>query len=187
MESISRYIENKLKLVVNRGKSQVAQRRDVKFLGTTIVHGTIAISAKAMSNAMAKVKALPPRGTSLTLETTIQAIIRWYRGWSNYFDMAQYPAQFKQIEAHIRRRLRARIVDQAKRPRYLFRELKRRGVSWRAAATAVFSNKKRWALSNTWAVNRAYGNQWFSHAGLYTCSDKKLSHWFNVNKWVKLS
>ena len=45
MRSISKFIENKLKLVVNREKSKVALSKCVKFLGMTIIAGAIAISA----------------------------------------------------------------------------------------------------------------------------------------------
>ena len=68
MESVSGYIEKRLKLVVNQDKSQVARSDRVKFLGMTIVGKTIAISHKALQTAMAKVKELTPRGTHLTLE-----------------------------------------------------------------------------------------------------------------------
>jgi hypothetical protein len=64
---------------------------------------------------MYKVKALTPRGTHHTLETTLDEINQWYVGWSNYYSLTYYPAQLKKIEAHIRRRLRSRIVDQQKR------------------------------------------------------------------------
>ena len=48
MASVSRFIEKRLKLVVNREKSQVARSDRVKFLGMTIVDGkTIAISHQA--------------------------------------------------------------------------------------------------------------------------------------------
>ena len=185
MESISHHIEKKLKLVVNREKSQVASTHEVKFLGMTIVKGTIAISRKALVHAMTKVKELTRRGTHLTLEETIKHINRWYVGWANYFEMTQYPRQLHMIEAHIRRRLRARMVSQAKRPRYLYRQLLKRGVSRKAAAKAVFSNRKRWALSKTWAVSRAYDNQWFAHAGLATKSDANLEYWFDVSRGVR--
>jgi len=99
MESISKFIEKKLKLVVNRDKSKVALSRQVKFLGMTIVNATIAISRKAMDCAMTKVKELTPRGTHQTMEQTISTINRWYMGWSSYFAMTQYPAQLSNIEA----------------------------------------------------------------------------------------
>jgi hypothetical protein len=111
MASIGGYIEKRLKLVVNREKSQVARSERVKFLGMTIVGDTIAISHKALQGAMAKVKELTPRGTHLTLEASIERINSWYAGWSSYFAMTYYPSQLKKIEAHIRRRLRSRLVD----------------------------------------------------------------------------
>lgn len=77
MSSISGYIEKRLKLVVNREKSQVARSDRVKFLGMTIVGATVAISHKALQSAMAKVKELTPRGTHLTLEATLEKINNW--------------------------------------------------------------------------------------------------------------
>ena len=44
MDKVSQFIENKLKLKVNREKSQVAKSDAVKFLGFTVVNGTIAIA-----------------------------------------------------------------------------------------------------------------------------------------------
>jgi hypothetical protein len=44
LEKVSQFIEKKLKLKVNRDKSQVAKSGKVKFLGFTVVNGTIAIA-----------------------------------------------------------------------------------------------------------------------------------------------
>ncbi|WP_459919000.1 group II intron reverse transcriptase/maturase [Desulfocicer niacini] len=89
MESISRFIEHKLKLKINQDKSRVGRSCDVKFLGMTIINGTIAISSQSMKRAMQKVKELTPRGTNITLEQTIQRINSWYMGWSGYYLMTQ--------------------------------------------------------------------------------------------------
>ena len=80
MQTISKYIETRLKLVVNREKSKVSLSKGVKFLGMTIVAGTIAISLQSMQGAMDKVKELTPRGTSLTIEQTVDKINSWYVG-----------------------------------------------------------------------------------------------------------
>jgi RNA-directed DNA polymerase len=187
MGTISQFIEGKLKLKVNQEKSQVARAEKVKFLGFTVVNGTIAIARKALQTAMDKVKALTPRGTETRLDTTLKSINPWYVGWSSYYSLSQYPAQLGKIEAHIRRRLRARLVDQQKRRRFLFRKLINRGVSPKAAAVA-FTNRKRWALSKTMAVSRAYPNKWFIEVkGQAIRSDQKLAHWFDVNQWVYLA
>jgi group II intron reverse transcriptase/maturase len=183
MRSISRFIENRLKLVVNERKSKVALSRYVKFLGMTIFAGTIVISKPSIKRAMEKVKELTPRGTHLTLERTIERINQWHMGWSGYYRMTQQPQQLKRIEAHIRRRLRSRLVDQHKRKRHLFKKLLKRNVTRRTAARTVFSNKGRWALSHTSAMERAYPNRWFiEQMGLRIRSNESHSHWKPVNQ-----
>ncbi len=187
MESISKFIEKKLKLVVNREKSQVARAKRVTFLGMTIIKGTIAISKRSINRAMARVKELTPRGTHETIEKTIAKINSWYMGWSGYYSLTQYPAQLKTIEAHIRRRLRSRIVSQQKRRRFLRDKLISRGVPRRQAASTAFSNKGRWALSRTLAMSKAYPNKWFEKIGLKTRSGETRRHWFELHKWINLT
>ena len=188
MKGISEFIEKKLKLVVNREKSKVAESSLVKFLGMTIVKGTRAIARKSIRRAMDKVKELTPRGTSETLEDTIKRINSWYGGWSNYYSMTQYPSQLKTIEAHIRRRLRSRVVDQQKSRRHLFNNLMKQGVSRDKAAKTSFSNNGRWALSHTDAVERAYPNNWFIKTkGLQIRSNEKRAHWLDIRKWIRLA
>ena len=111
MQSVGHFIENKMKLKVNWKKSKVALSKKVKFLGMTIIAGTIVISAVSMKPAMAKVKELNPRGAHVSLESAIDRINKWYVGWSEYYRMTQDPSQLKKIETHVRRRLRSRLVD----------------------------------------------------------------------------
>jgi len=185
MKSISRFIEKKLKLKVNQEKSKAARSDQVKFLGITIVDKTIAISKVAIKRAMERVKQLTPRGTHHTLETTMKRINSWYMGWSSYYSMTHYPAQLRKIEAHIRRRLRARIVDQQKSKRNFFKKLVKRGVPRRQAGM-IYSNKKRWALSRTLAMSKAFPNKWFIETvGQKIRSNEKRDHWFDVNRWIK--
>src|SRR5512143_2372125 len=187
MASISGYIEKRLKLVVNQEKSQVARSDRVKFLGMTIVGETLAISRKALQAAMANVKELTPRGSHLTAEASMERVNRWYVGWSNYFAMTYYPAQLKKIEAHIRRRWRARLVKQQKSKRNLFRKLVKRGVPRGQAAGASFSHRRDWALSNTFAVTRAYPVGWFvGELGQVIRSNQHLPHWFELSQWIRL-
>ena len=188
MDKVSQFIEKKLKLKVNREKSQVAKSDQVKFLGFTVVNGTIAIAHKALQTAMSKIKALTPRGTHQTLETTLDEINQWYVGWSNYYSLTYYPSQLKKIEAHIRRRLRSRLVSQQKRKRHLYRKLIKRGVPRKQAAKATFANDKRWSLSNARAVTRAYPNSWFINLmGQEIRSDRQMAHWFDVSQWIRLA
>ena len=188
MQNISEFIEKKLKLVVNKAKSKVAESSLVKFLGMTIVDGTRAIAKKSLRRAMDKVKELTPRGTHQKLEDTIKQINSWYMGWSGYYKMTQYPSQLNTIESHIRRRLRSRVVNQQKSRRNLFNKLTKRGVPEALAATTSFSNKKRWALSHTPALELAYPNKWFiREKKLKIRTDEKHDHWFDIKKWIRLT
>lgn len=187
MKSISNFIEGKLKLKINRDKSKVGRSCEVKFLGMTIIDGAIVISAASMKRAMQKVKELIPRGTHLTLQVTMKRINSWYKGWSGYYMMTQYPFQLRNIEAHVRRRLRSRLVDQQKKRRHLFKKLIKRGVS-RGLASTVFSNNGRWVLSNKFALTRAYPVLWFiDQAGQWIRSAERQKDWFPLHQWIKVT
>ena len=188
MSGIRKYIEKRLRLKINHEKSKVALSRSVKFLGMTIIAGTLAISAQSMQRAMDKVKELTPRGTHLTREQTMGRINTWYTGWSGYYEMTQYPWQLKKIEAHARRRLRARIVDQQKKRRNLRKLLVKRGISRKQASITAYSHKKRWALSRTRAVERAFPNRWFTgNLQQVVRSDDELPQWFGVDRRIKIT
>ncbi|MFZ0626755.1 MAG: group II intron maturase-specific domain-containing protein, partial [Acidimicrobiia bacterium] len=152
MQSIKKFIEKKLKLKVNEEKSKAAKSDRVKFLGMTIVKGLVAISKIAFNKAMEKVKLLIPRRSHLPIEKTIERFSVWYRGWAAYFGMTQFPSQLKALEAHARRRLRARLAVQQKRPRFLVRKLVKMGVSLKRAKVTVYSNKGPWRISHTGAL-----------------------------------
>lgn len=187
MESIKKFIENKLKLKVNEEKSKTRKSNEVKFLGMTIVEGTIAIAKASYDKAMEKVKSLIPRGTHLSIEKAMEEINTWFRGWASYFKMTQYPAQLKGIEAHIRRRLRARIVAQQKKKRNLLALLLKRGIRKKSAAKTVYSNRGTWNLSHTAAIDKAFSIEWFTkQAGQIIISNTQMKHWFGIEKWAKL-
>ncbi len=80
MESITRYIEKRLKLTVNMTKSRVAIAKAVKFLGVTIYDGMVTIAKKSLKRAFDKVKQLTPRRTHLPIEEQNRRINRWYVG-----------------------------------------------------------------------------------------------------------
>lgn len=186
MRSVTEFIEKQLKLVVNQAKSKVALSSKVKFLGMTVIAGTLAISSVSLNRAMDKVKELITRGTHRTIEQSIATFNEWYIGWSNYYSMTQYPAQLNKIESHARRRFRARFVDQQKTKRSLVNKLVKMGVRRRVAANQVYKNRQRWALSHIRAVEQAYSNAWFRRRGFHVASDRELSHWFDLKKWIKL-
>ena len=187
MVSITQFIEHRLKLKVNRRKSQTARSREVTFLGMTIEEGIVLISTKSLKRARKQVKELTPRGTHLPLEQQIERINQWYVGWSAYYRMTQMPSQLKGIEAHIRRRLRAQFVGSFNRRRHLFRKMLKQGVKPATARHVFHSNKGRWKLAGSLPVGLAWNNDWFASRGLKTISENALPHWLPLSVWKQLS
>lgn len=179
LTSISAFIEKKLKLRVNRDKSQTALSKAVKFLGMTILAGGMAmISVGAMKKAKERVKELIPRSGRGSLETQVQRVNQWYMGWSGYFAMTNYPSQLKQIEANIRMRFRLQFIKNHKRKRHLVSKLRHQGVRRVTAYRAVYlKNAGRWRLAHDFTVNMAWNEAWFRQHGLETRSQAALEHW----------
>ena len=178
MINITEFIENRLKLKVNKDKSKIGKSVKIKFLGFTITrNGCIAISESSMKRAHDKLKDLIPRNKGESLQATLNRFNLWFRGWSNYYGITQFPSQFATIEAHARRRLRAKIIKMSKRPRTLFRKLIKLGTPYQLARR-VFANTKCWGLSRSTPVHRGFSNDWFTKQGMYTVSFKEQEHWF---------
>jgi hypothetical protein len=166
----------------------VAPAARVKFLGFTVVKGTLAMAHKARQAAMHKVRERTPRGTQPPLEVTLAVVNQGYTGWSNDYRLTAYPAPLQKIAAPIRRRLRARLMHQQQRKPPLYRRLVERGVPRGQAAKAVYSNDNRWALSATRAVTKAYPNGGFiQQKGQVIRSDQKRAHGLEVSQWISLA
>jgi RNA-directed DNA polymerase len=179
MASVTRFIESKLKLRVNRDKSRTALSKMVKFLGMTILAGGMAmISVKALTKAKERVKELIPRSGRGSLEAQVERVNLWYMGWSGYFGMTNYPSQLRQIEANIRMRFRLQFVKNHKRKKHLVGKLRQQGVRGPTAYQAVYlRNSGRWKLAHDFVVNLAWNERWFRQRGLKTKSNAALDHW----------
>ena len=112
---------------------------------------------------------------------------QWYRGWSSYFRMTNYPSQLQAIEANIRMRFRLQMVKNHKRKKHLVRKLRGRGIKGATAYRAVYErNQGRWRIAHDFAVHRAWNNAWFKQKGLLTKSDQAQAHWQEVKEYPQL-
>ena len=179
LTSVTNYIEKKLKLRVNRAKTQTARSKSVKFLGMTVLAGGLAmISVGAMKKAKERVKELIPRSGRGSFETQVERVNLWYQGWSGYYAMTNYPNQLHQIEANIRMRFRLQFIKNHKRKKHLVGKLRRRGVKGGQAYKAVYlKNSGRWRLAHDFAVHAAWKTSWFRQHGLKTRSKAAQDHW----------
>ena len=136
MAGLRRFIEGRLRLRVNEEKSCVTRPEDSHFLGFRLVPGEtgeaeVHISARTVKRINARILELVPRSWGASLQACIEGVNRYLSGWTAYFRICteQGAELFRRFDAHIRRRIRAIIVRQRKRPRYLYRHLVRRGAA----------------------------------------------------------
>jgi len=171
MASTRRFLERRLRLKINAEKSAVRRPDVVHFLGFRFQcrqsfdghEVAVLLSAKAHKRLRTKVREMTPPNWWKSLTTCMEDMSRYLNGWVAHFRLctAEAVRALEYIDAHIRRRLRAIIIRQRKRPRFLFRHLRSRGVSFKAAHGAAYSHRGRWARSNFPGMTRGYPPAWF--------------------------
>lgn len=185
MAGVSRFIEGRLRLKVNTGKSAVARPEERHFLGFSLrfVPHTgaveVGLSKRTRERIDNKIRELTPRPWGDSLKRCVKAINAYVNGWMGFFGIctAQIEKSLQTWDAHIRRRLRAIQLKQWKRRRTMARKLIEHGVKYETAWRTVKSGgKSLWALSHTWAVNRALSNSHWERRGLKSLTQRYREH-----------
>jgi RNA-directed DNA polymerase len=167
MASVTRFLEAKLKLKVNRAKSAVAPVGERKFLGYRITEeARLHVAPASLVRLRAALKAISSRRRGISLERMIEQINARAGGWVRYFALAERADVFKGLDRWLRRRLRCMRLKQCKRAVGIVRFLRTRGLPNMAAWTLALSGKGWWRLANTPQASRAMPIRWFDELGL---------------------
>jgi RNA-directed DNA polymerase len=169
MTSIRGFLERRMRLQVNEEKSGVRKPEEVHFLGFLFRcrkdGGEVAVllSGKARKRLRATIREMTPPNWGRSISSCMEDISRYLTGWMSHYRLCTPEAvqDLGAIDAHVRRRIRAIIVRQKKRQRFLFRHLRARGVSVKAAAGCAYCGRGAWVKSNRPAMTRAYPPSWF--------------------------
>jgi len=169
MESITNFLDKRLRLRVNREKSAVGKPSKRKFLGFSFVLGAepkIRLADYSKARFKRKIRELtrPTKGRSL--EQVIHSVRRYLIGWHGYFRLCQTPSVFTALDQWIRRRLRCYLWRHWKRGKTRYKELTKRGVSPRTAALVAGSPKGPWRLSASPPLQHAIPNEYLYALGL---------------------
>ena len=168
MQSLTRFIEERLKLQINAEKSAVARPWHRSFLGFTVKDDPAfrrCIADKAMARFKDRVRELTRRHRGVSLEKMIADLNPFVRGWAGYFGLSQWH-ELPSLDGWIRRRLRCVAWVQWKTRGQRYRELRRLKVPERSASAAIFSPKGPWRLSFSEALHRAFTKARFRRLGL---------------------
>jgi len=167
MESVTRFLEGKLRLRVNREKSAVAPVGERKFLGhRLLLNGKLGIAPKSIQRAKEKVRQITRRNRGVSLAQVIVELNLFLVGWITYYRYAACRYELQCLDEWIRRKLRCYRLKQRKRGSSLFGFLRNLGVAATQAGRLAGSGKGSWRLALTQQMNAALSVEWFSRQEL---------------------
>lgn len=175
MASVSRFIENRLRLKVNTAKSAVAQPGERHFLGFRLRRDPengeveVMLSTRSRDRVKEKIRELTPRNSGRSVKSWLRKLESYLLGWVGFFWICSSAEErtFASLDAHIRRRLRALMLQHWKRKRFIVRRLIRLGVKPTTAWRGIYKGRSSlWALSQLYAVHKGLGKAYFVKLGL---------------------
>lgn len=177
MTTVVRFIERRLRLKVNTGKSAVARPEERHFVGFRLrrnwaIGEVEVLPSKRSTDRLAdKIRRLTPRKWGQSFASCISRANGYLRGWIGFFGICSKTTEvvrtLHNTDAHLRRRLRAILLRQWKRKRYIARHLIRMGARPDTAWQRVYEGRKSlWALSHCGPVDRTLNKSFFAQRGL---------------------
>src|SRR5439155_74347 len=169
MESVKRFISEKLKLKVNESKSAVAKPQERKFLGFSFTGGKERkrkIAPKAIVRFKERIREITHKARGQSMKQVMEELAQYLRGWRGYFGFCETPSVLRRLDSWIRRRVRCAFWRQWQTGRMRFAELVQRGVSREAAAETAGSRCGPWHLSQSPALDWALSNAYLASLGL---------------------
>jgi RNA-directed DNA polymerase len=176
MESVTSYIERRLKLKINAQKSAVARPEERTFLGFTFKRLGASpeprrvVAPKALRRFKQRVREITRRNRGVSMKCMVEELSVFLRGWRAYFGFCQIPEVFDSLDSWVRRRLRAVQWKQWRHPQRRCTGLLKGGVSWVTAVQTAASSRGPWRLARSLAVQVALPNAYFDSLGLFRLS-----------------
>lgn len=174
LESSTKYLEETLKLTVNREKSRtvsVFAIRNFKFLGFALGRNGggiyIRVHPKSWNKFKSKLKDLSSRRSVENIKASLARIKVYARGWLNYYGIASMKNNIEDINGWLYHRIRMCIWKQWKKPKTKVRNLIKMGVPEDLAYQAGNSRRGHWFTTHTLAVNMAMTKERLINSGLY--------------------
>ena len=171
LESITKFIEGKLFLKVNRDKTGTGSVCGKKFLGYTFYFNKegcqLTLHPKTMDKLKSRLRELTSRSNGMGYVQRKEKLKMFIRGWVEYFKLANMRTFLKETDKWLRHRIRMCIWKSWKNPRTRIQNLIKCGVpAWQAHKHGWI--KGYWRVAGMWTTHLAMSKQNLYRAG-YRC------------------
>ena len=178
MASITKFIEEKLKLKINKDKSFVDRPWKLKFLGFSFYFKKdgvgIRVHPKSVKKLKEKLKEITGRSNAMSMWQRMLKLKQAITGWVNYFKIADMGGLTKSLDSWLRRRIRMCLWKQWKRIKTRLGNLIRLGTCKSKAWEYANTRKGYWRISNSPILTKTLTNEYLKKLGLTTISEGYL-------------
>lgn len=175
MASLERFLWKRLRLRINREKSAVDRPWRRKFLGYGVTmhrEPKLRVAPESVKRLKAKLRGIFRWGRGRNLASVCGELSYALRGWAVYFRMVEVKASFEMLDAWNRRKLRAILWRQWKRPRTRKKELIQHGLDEARAAISAYNGRGPWWNAGASHMNQAVPTVLLRQMGLISLIDE---------------
>lgn len=176
MLRMTTFLQERLKLRVNEGKSACARPWERKFLGYSLTahrQAKLRIAPASLQRLTARVRELMRLGRGRSLSDTIEALNPVLRGWMAYFQLTQSKRPLEELDGWLRRRLRCLLWRQAKHRQGRTVMLRRQGLPEDRAWRSAHNGQGPWWNAGASHMNTAFPKRFFDALGLVSLLDTR--------------
>ena len=153
MNNIIPFIEEKLKLRVNKAKTSVSYIGYNKFIGYSFYPSRqgvkLSVHKKSLCKMKAKVRSITSRRRGISYELLKRELKQFVTEWVNYFKLADMRKLLKETDKWLRRRLRMFIWKRWKKIKTRYKMLKRLGYNHSNAMKYANTRKGYWHVAGS--------------------------------------
>jgi len=166
---VSKFIEGKLKLKINKEKTRISKLNEVKYLGYAFyrVKGKcrFRVHPKSINRLKDKLRVITARSNGMSIEGRKAKLNQLIRGWVQYFKLADMKGIMEAIDRWVRRRIRMITWKRWKKVKTRFENLQKLGIAKEQAWQWANTRKGYWHIANSHILATTLTNARFEQQG----------------------
>jgi RNA-directed DNA polymerase len=177
LQSLTIFLERRLRLKINVEKSAVARPWERKFLGYSFTRhweARLKVATTSVQRLKEKLRGIFRRGRGRNLRKVIEEeLTPLLRGWMSYFRLAEVKGIFEELDSWVRRKLRGLIWRKWKRPFTRAKNLMQRGLEKERALKSAMNGRGPWWNAGAAHMHAAFPKSYFDRCGLLSLLDQR--------------